>query len=736
MAERKVLLNMPLNLTRARTCLQNLEFSKLFIEELGWSQPSSRQNLELTCAEQSFSRQQIAQLAGVVAFEISAQSGHIPDAKTRAALHKETAKHHHENLLIFVDKDRTQSLWYWVKRHDKKIYPRDHIYVKGQSGDLFLSKLNSMVFDIGDFDEDGNVPLAEVAGSLKAALDVERVTKKFYTEFQDQHLAFLELITGIKDERDRHWYASVLLNRLMFIYFLQKKFFLDKGDEFYLQHKLVDSKIRGKDHYFEYFLKVLFFEGFAKPEEKRSPEAIKLLGKIKYLNGGLFLLHPIEERCPNIAVPDKAFENLFELFGRYSWNLNDTPGGEDNEINPDVLGYIFEKYINQKAFGAYYTRPEITEYLCESTIHRLVLDGVNHSGIPGVLKPSHFDSIGDLLLNLDADLCRTLINTVLPGLRLLDPACGSAAFLVAAMKTLINIYAAVIGKIEFLTDHNLTKWLKDIKAKHPSINYYIKKTIITENLYGVDIMEEAVEIAKLRLFLALVAAANTVDDLEPLPNIDFNILSGNSLIGLMRVDEKEFEKRQTDTSGIKYRQKKLLKSYQQGSLLKQISNKTYHQVLAEKNRLIYNYRHTTGYAEDLRALRDNITQHEKEAIATLNALLLSEFGQLKIKYEQAVWDDKKHDAGKPIKRALGTTDIEALKPFHWGFVFDEILNKKGGFDAIITNPPGKFLSRTPRSSLKSIPILSPKTKWTLRISKKSRQSFSKTRIFAKHGLNI
>ena len=714
---------MPLNLTRARTCLQNFEFSKLFIEELGWSQPSSRQTMEMTCAEQSFSRRQIAQLAGVVAFEISAQSGHIPDAKTRAALHKETAKHHHENLLIFVDKDRTQSLWYWVKRQDKKIFPRDHIFVKGQSGDLFLSKLNSMVFDIGDFDEDGNVPLAEVAGSLKAALDVERVTKKFYTEFQDQHLAFLELITGIKDERDRHWYASVLLNRLMFIYFLQKKFFLDKGDEFYLQHKLDDSKSRGKNLFFEKFLKVLFFEGFAKPEEKRSPEAIKLLGKIKYLNGGLFLLHPIEERCPNIAVPDKAFENLFALFGRYSWNLNDTPGGEDNEINPDVLGYIFEKYINQKAFGAYYTRPEITEYLCESTIHRLVLDGVNHPGIPGVLKPSHFDSIGDLLLNLDADLCRTLINTVLPGLRLLDPACGSAAFLVAAMKTLINIYAAVIGKIQFLTDHNLTKWLKDIKAKHPSINYYIKKTIITENLYGVDIMEEAVEIAKLRLFLALVAAANTVDDLEPLPNIDFNILSGNSLIGLMRIDENEFEKHLAD--------EKAGKKYRQDSIFNKLATKTYKQSLAEKNRLIHTYRHTSGYAEDLRALRDNISQHEKEAIATLNELLLGEFKQLQIKYEQAVWDDKKHDAGKPVKRPLEISDIEAQKPFHWGFIFDEILNKNGGFDAIITNPPWEIFKPNAKEFFEEHSDLVTKNKMDIKDFEKEQTKLLKDSVIRK-----
>ena len=363
-----------------------------------------------------------------------------------------------------MDAQRSQSLWYWAKREDRKIVPRTHIYVRGQSGDLILSKLAALTVDFEDFDESGNVPLLEVTDRLKQALDIERVTKKFYGEFQEQHLAFLDLIEGIDDERDRRWYASVMLNRLMFIYFLQKKFLLDNGDEHYLQNKLAESREHGADLYYSQFLRALFFEGFAKPEDKRSAQTNAMLGKIRYLNGGLFLEHPIEQRWRGkIAVPDKAFDNLFDLFGRYSWNLNDTPGGKDDEINPDVLGYIFEKYINQKAFGAYYTRPEITEYLCESTIHRLILDGVAEGEGRSART---FDSVGDLLLALDAPLCRKLLSDVLPNLRLLDPACGSAAFLVSAMKTLINVYVAVIGKIEFLNNRELQEWLKKTQAEH------------------------------------------------------------------------------------------------------------------------------------------------------------------------------------------------------------------------------------------------------------------------------
>ncbi|MGH7964103.1 MAG: DNA methyltransferase, partial [Candidatus Binatia bacterium] len=378
---------------------------------------------------------------------------------------------------------------------------REHLYVRGQPGDLFLSKLGAMVVDLGDFDDTGAVPVVEVAARLKKSLDVEKVTKRFYREFSDQHLAFLELIQGIDDERQRRWYASVLLNRLMFIYFLQRKYFLDNGNARYLQDKLAESRrTLGKDKFFGAFLKALFFEGFAKSEEERSRQARRLLGNIRYLNGGLFLPHQVEQATPHIHVPDQAFADLFRLCDRYSWNLNDTPGGDDNEINPDVLGYIFEKYINQKAFGAYYTRPEITEYLCEQTIFKLVLDKINAPEVAGLPAARRFDSIADLLLNLDAPLCKQLLMDILPTLSLLDPACGSGAFLVAAMRTLISLYSAVIGKIEFVHDRSLTEWLHKTRKEHPSLAYFIKKRIITDNLYGVDIMEEAVEIAKLRLF--------------------------------------------------------------------------------------------------------------------------------------------------------------------------------------------------------------------------------------------
>jgi hypothetical protein len=575
---------------------------------------------------------------------------------------------------------------------------------------------------MGELDEQGNLPVTQVAQRLQQALDVEQVTKRFFNEFNEMRLAFTEQIEGIPSEHDRRWYASVLLNRILFIYFLQRKFILDGGDVLYLQHKLASSRAqessaKHNDTYYSQFLKTLFFEGFALPEDQRSAAAKQLIGQIRYLNGGLFLPHAMEEKYgAAIRIPDAAFDALFRLLESYSWNLNDTPGGDDKEINPHVLGYIFEKYINQKEFGAYYTRPEITEYLCEQTIHRLIVDKLNQrwaeaareqqllaeAGVqtapaasPIPQPPQRFETLEDVLRQLDAPLCRALLTEMLPSLKLLDPACGSGAFLVAAMKTLIEIYSAVIGQAEKLDDPTLNTWLAEMKRDHPSVEYFIKKRIIVDNLFGVDVMDEAVEIARLRLFLALVASVQRAEQLEPLPNIDFNILPGNSLIGLLRVDEATFNQRQAGPTA----NGDSLVGEQLGLGITTAS-RSYAEVLAEKNRLIASYRSNAQFGEHLKGLRREIEARRKDDAAVLNEILLNQFQGLGILFQQATWDEKKGAEGKPTKRAVALADVARLAPFHWGYEFDEVMNNPtpspsptgegsqlGGFDAIITNPP-------------------------------------------------
>lgn len=658
-----------------RRLLQSFDFQTLFREELGWGNPVKPKPEPFTTKDFQCTRQEIAHLGGASVYEITTSDGTIPVPAVRAQISQAFQKVQLVHILIFIDKARTQCLWRWLKRDNKKEYPREHLYLKGQPGDLFLAKLSPLFVDISQLDERGSMNILDVSKKIEKALDVKPVTKKFYGDYQKQHLQFLGLIEGIPDESDRRWYASVLLNRLMFIYFLQKKQFLDRSNVMYLGDKLTEVQQKyGEGRFYNLFLQKLFFEGFAIPDSERSAETNTLIGRIKYLNGGLFLKHKIELKYDgNIRIPDTAFANLFNLFNSYSWTLNDTPGDPDNEINPDVLGYIFEKYINQKAFGAYYTPPEITDYLCEQTVYKLILNEINGAELPsdipdGLSQKLHrkrYADVPELLINLDVDICRRLVvgsTAILPNLSLLDPSCGSGAFLVAAMKTLINIYAGVLGKIPFLNDKGLSKWKAQIEQDHPSVNYYIKKQIITNNLYGVDLMEEATEIAKLRLFLTLVASAEKVSQLEPLPNIDFNIMPGNSLIGLLRVNDAQFS------------------NYD-------LFNKNYSTLVQEKAAAVSAYKHAAKFTKDLQSLRDSIDKQRHTAIDTLNNITLYEWAKLGIKYEAATWDAKKNALGKSVKRTLRKADIEVLEPFHWSFEFDEIMVNKGGFDAIITNPP-------------------------------------------------
>ena len=705
------------------TYLGALEINALFIQVLGWSHPESPTDRKWREDEYKgiiFQRRMAAQLSGVAVLEIACNDG-WPDEATRMALWRHLSQSHYENLLIFLDRDTapSQSLWYWVKRvkdaetGKQKSIPRRHEYFRGQPADLFASKLKSMVVALSELDERGRLPVLDVVRRMETALDIEKTTKRFYDGYKNQHDQLLLHIQGIDNERDRRWYASVILNRLMFVWFLQKKFFLDNGDEHYLLHKLAESRKRRPNSFYGEFLNALFFEAFAKPVDDRSPEVKVLTGAIPYLNGGLFLHHKLEEDAdgqPRVGItlhiPDVAFDGVFKLFADYSWHLDDTPAGNADELNPDVLGYIFEKYINQKAFGAYYTRPEMTAYLAEQSIHRLILERVREEAVPTQGWPAiNYPTVADMLARMDARIALKLVNQVLPEISILDPAVGSGAFLVAALKVLINIYYAIVGRAELGASTELDAWLKSIRKDHPSVGYYIKRKIVTDNLHGVDIMEEACEIAKLRLFLAMVSSVRRVEELEPLPNIDFNILPGNSLVGLTRVDEHEFDHKQDD-----------------------LFKPSFRLLLTEKNEKLAAYRNTAqvvGRDLDLRTLRDDIDSAMHRAGSVMNELLQDRFNGYGIKFEQAVWDKTKMTLGKPAKRAVTVADVEGLHPFHWGYVFDEIMQKRGGFDIILTNPPWEILKPNAKEFFEEYSLLVSKNKMTIKEFEKEQDKLLK-----------
>ncbi len=653
-------------LQEIRALLPRFDFERIF-NLLGWARPEDRSWWTLNYADptgaQTWRYCRIAELKGVAIFKIAPQNGRgeIPKRAERRKIHQQLAQQARHHVLIFLDSasaQASQCLISVVDETAKKPIFYEHLFGSQQPVQLMLDKLIGLYVDIRELGEDGDIPLPAVLEKL-SALHVQEVNKRFYRDFSAEREELVKYIRGVDSLLDRKWYASVLLSRLMFIYFLQKKGFLI-GNLNYLEDNLKESKTGGADRFYRAFLRPLFFEGFAKPLNDRSPEARALLGDIPYLNGGLFLQHALEERYPALDVPDQAFERLFRFFGKYTWYLNNREGTKDNEIDPDVLGYIFERYINEKALGAYYTPPEITDYLCRQSIEPALLERLK-SHLPEANCP--FDDLGDALLSQDARILRILWREVLPTFAALDPACGSGAFLNAALKSLLNIYGALVGKIEVSGDGALREELKRARGDHPSLEYFLCKRIITENLYGVDLMAEAVEIARLRLFLALISAVTAPDQLEPLPNIDFNVMQGNSLIGLLRIQPE-------------------------GDMIADLNVREFNRLVDEKERLIVTYRVNSSLTHDLKQLRDQIDAHRRAAQARLNRLLLDEFQRLKISYPLDP-ENKKKKRKKGV-RPLELADIEALQPFHWGYEFSPIF-ARGGFDVVLTNPPWESL---------------------------------------------
>ncbi|MEI6634843.1 MAG: DNA methyltransferase, partial [Chlamydiota bacterium] len=636
---------MSLNLADARRYLAAFEFKPLFIEGLGWNHHGA--TLEIAVDGESYTLSAVAEKCGMAAFVCGpGHNGRIPAYPVRRRIERQVARSAHEHLIIFTGGKPAAQVWQWVRRgHGKPAVCREHPYHIGQPGDSLVQKLHALAVSL---EEEDCLTLPDVTGRARKAFDIERITKRFYDRFKDEHAAFHKFLGGIPDKGLERWYVSVMLNRLMFVYFIQKKGFLD-GDRDYLKNKLTQCKKElGKDRYYRNFLCPLFFEGFAKKGEERSDKAGKFLGDVPYLNGGIFMPHQIEQLYGRtIEIPDRAFERLFEFFDAYHWHLDERPLKRDDEINPDVLGYIFEKYINQKQMGAYYTKEDITEYIGKNTVipslfdtarekckvafegersiwrllsedpDRYIYPAVRHgvkvplppdiaegldTRTPGLLerrkgwnKPAPAEyalpteiwrevlarrtrhdevrsrlaagdvhSTNDLITyNLDIrQFAQDVIENAegpellmafwkaIESVTVLDPTCGSGAFLFAALNILDPLYEACLERMRFFLEewgekgrknhpnyHKLfTETLKRMD-EHPNYRYFILKSVIVNNLYGVDIMEEAVEICRLRLFLKLVAQIERVENLEPLPDIDFNIRSGNTLVGFADLAE-------------------------------------------------------------------------------------------------------------------------------------------------------------------------------------------------------
>lgn len=621
------------------------DFTGLFVEELGWERPlRGGRKVKVLVDSGTLELTEAAGFRGVSIWVCPS----IPSGQEQRAVDKALRKESAERVVIFHDK--THQIWRWPQARDAagagsaRLVSHEHRV--GRPNEALRQRLQFIEIGI----EEDDISVLEVVRRLRRAFDSDKVTKSFYTKFAQQHADLTGAIKGLEvsdktTKPELRWYGSILLNRLMFIYFMQRKGFLD-GDPDYLRNRLEQiRKLKRPGSFYEFykdFLIPLFHEGLGAESKYRAiddPTIEALIGDIPYVNGGIFSKHPLEE-ANDIRVPDAAFAKIFDFFDQWQWHLDDRPSGNPNEINPDVLGYIFEQFVNNREEvakgnkaaatnadkGAYYTKEDVTGYMTASTLvpvflerllervqvnawrlvaldpDRYIWSSVKHGcdlplppvieeeanawprpswdalevpselGLPAeswwevvdrrkhvetltiAARAGHIDSV-DLCVtnNLDIEtLAVDLIDSldtpedvaeawfVLSELKMIDPTCGSGAFLFAGLNVLHRLYTAVF---EAAVVHAKTSKNSDLGAivksanEHPNRDYFLLKHAALSNLYGVDLMPEAVEIARLRLFLKLIAQIDEHSDIEPLPDLEFNIRSGNVLVGALTADD-------------------------------------------------------------------------------------------------------------------------------------------------------------------------------------------------------
>ena len=744
--------------------ISDSNFQELFIRQMGWNNPQGQTDFDITIEDVTYELSQIAERNG---FQVlTCKVSEVPSSSLCKKIDSRLRRFANDYICIFHIPNTEHHLWVVPV---KKVEKRDLVlveYTSADKADFLFDKIERISFDL-----DERTTIMDVKDRIHEGfiINSERITKDFYTGFRKEHTNFAKYITGIDDEitdlkknRNKQWYTSVMLNRLMFCYFIQKKGFLDLNIN-YLKDKLSwVRREKGEDRFYDSFyrgfLVSLFHDGLNSPRHQQ--DFVQKYGRIPYLNGGMFGIHELEDKYPTLDIADEAFESLFAFFDQWHWHLDDRLTASGKDINPDVLGYIFEQYINDRAqMGAYYTKEDITEYIGRNTILPYLMDATKKTdekpfktngevwqylresgdayifdavkkgkgleipeeiavGIdttkPNLLeRRSHWNEktpeafalpteiwretierlqryktikdkiengeiteindfitynldirqfVQDLLGKTEDHLLVKHFYAQLQKVTILDPTCGSGAFLFAALNILEPLYEVCIERMQGWNSDNPNLFkdeLEELNGRYRSnIRYFIYKNIILRNLYGVDIMVEATEIAKLRLFLKMVAVVDVNQrdpnlGLDPLPDIDFNIRCGNTLVGYATAKDLENDLNYGDMFA---KEEFLGKVHTEMDIVSHAYS-TFKKVQLEQS-------------SDLETFR-NAKKELKERLKKLDDLL-----------------NKKLYASTVSEGSLKYEDwLKSHQPFHWLAEYYDIINGNGGFDVIIGNPP-------------------------------------------------
>lgn len=379
---------------------------------------------------------------------------------------------------------------------------------------------------------------------LFEAFSVEKLSKDFFAKYKQHFDKFWKYLANTShkadtfnsDERLIRDFCKKLLGRIVFLYFIQKKGWLGVAmDSTYKDHQgnphfLKDAfeKSEKKDFY-ESFLCKLFFDTLN--NSKRQEDTFELpngeLCKIPYLNGGLF-----EKDYPEnttFQFPESHFEELFTFFDQYNFTIvEESPDEQQIAIDPDMLGRIFENLLeDNKEKGAYYTPFSIVRYMCAESLVKYLINDFPDSQVP-INNLIHYRKIDEWTKANALVLTKKLIEV-----KICDPAIGSGAFPMGLLKELFAIFQCL-----YEDNKEILRLLPLFKNGWDAAQ--VKLSIMQNSIYGVDLEKGAVDIARLRFWLSLI-----IDEEEPkpLPNLDYKIMQGNSLLESFEGIKLEFDKR-------------------------------------------------------------------------------------------------------------------------------------------------------------------------------------------------
>ena len=496
---------------------------------------------------------------------------------------------------------------------------------------------------------------------IKKAFSVEALSDDFFDEYRKQYAEFVKFLTGKEyvkkgnkwveqktGEPDGQYFTSFkeddklvrdyikkMMGRIVFLYFLQSKGWL-AGNLHYMHDLFYDASDEAKENFLDKVLEPMFFGLLnTKPEDRSSAPLVNGVGvkyipnadEIPYLNGGLFQQEKIDE--VDSVFPAGMFQSLFDFFDSYNFTIDENdPNDAEVGVDPEMLGKIFENLLeDNKDKGAFYTPKEIVRYMCQESLTAYLQTGIEDAEvkehIANFVKTNDVEELGGASSELAMSIDRKLIDV-----KICDPAIGSGAF---PMGLLRELYACR-KSIEIFEEDNAAD---------------IKRHIIQNNIYGVDIEKGAVDIARLRFWLALI-----IDEKEPmpLPNLDFKIMQGNSLLESYKGVDLDVTSKELKTGKDTKKTRGVLSlGFEETDVQKTIQD------------LVKSYFSITDHT--LRAQRrQQIDKYVKDYIK--------------------ICAEGNHE----VQDAVDELEIPNDQFFLWHTYFADVF-EKGGFDIVIGNPP-------------------------------------------------